>query len=284
MRINCDGSLSYNLIKKSYLDGTVKLKQYNYSIDVNKSRGGKHNGTSSEEELLSYNTRYLKKVREEIIDLALNNPDWDYFITLTFDNADNSINCKNLIKWLDNQRHKNKKMKYLIVPEFQKNGRIHFHGLISGVNWSLQGAYNAKTGKPLYKNNKRIYNLLDFDLGFTTVSKVGNSIAVSKYISKYATKDLIQLKNKKRYWYSRNLLKPDKNYLYNKEELIDILDDYDFYARYGSECNCIEVATQLPIIDIMLTSICYPNNKLISINIIFIYTLYYIYSFKQISI
>lgn len=41
---------------------------------------------------------------------------------------------------------------------------------------------------------------------------------------------------------------------------------------------------QLPIIDIMLTSIYYPNNKLISTNIISVYTLYYIYLIKLIFI
>lgn len=76
-------------------------------------------------------------------------------------------------------------MRYLIIPELHKSGRIHFHGVFSDVkNWSLSPAINPYTGESIIENNKQVYNLDNYKLGYTTVSKVENIEAVSHYISK----------------------------------------------------------------------------------------------------
>ena len=215
----------YNTMYKKYTDNSVKCKKTSFDIFKFIYRENQHNGRMSEEELEEKTKKYLKKVKTNIIDLAYNNKDFfDYFITLTFDSNnkkffpngyDHEVAIELLKKWIDNQKHQNKNMTYILVPEFHKSGNLHFHGLVGNVDtWVLIQAKNPNTGKEIIKNGSRIYNLSNYNLGFTTISKIKNSEAVTNYISKYATKELITLKSKKRYWYSRNLLKPIIEYDY----------------------------------------------------------------------
>lgn len=210
----------YNLTLKKYNDNLVKCKKTSFDIQKFTYRENQHNGSMSSEELEYKNSKYLKLVRTNIIDLAYNNKDkFEYFVTLTFDFKNEVYEhekaVEKLKKWINNMKHQNKNMSYILVPEFHKSGRLHFHGLVGNVpNWKLKKAINAKTGKPIITNGVHIYNLVNYNLGFTTISKIKSSEKVSFYISKYATKDLITLKSKKRYWYSRNLEKPKIVYDY----------------------------------------------------------------------
>ena len=105
----------------------------------------------------------------------------------------------------------------------------------------------------------QIYNLTNYKLGFTTISEIQDQEKVSNYISKYATKELITIKHKKRYWYSRNLEKPkiEYDYLWEALTLEEYLKDekLSYYNKFDKIDCSIEVAQSLPIIDIMLTSI-----------------------------
>lgn len=209
-----------------------------------------------------YSKRSLKRCKSNIIDLALNNSNkFEYFITLTFDKKElkngiysheNAI-CA-LSKWLNNQKHQNKDMYYLIVPEFHQSGQLHFHGLVGNVpKWNFKQATNAKTGKPIKENGIQIYNLLNYKLGYTTLSVIQDKEKVSNYIAKYATKELINLKFKKRYWYSRNLSLPIIDLIY-LEETDSILDEYEFskhlptfYKVIEKENSNIEILRSVPI-------------------------------------
>lgn len=131
-------------------------------------------------------------------------------------------------------------MEYLLVPELHKSGRLHFHGLFRNVkNWRLSPAISPKTGRVIYKNGSRIYNLVNYKLGFTTVSKIKNQEAVTIYISKYITKGLLDLKNKKHYWRSKSLNLPRYDYYKsNPDEIYDILKDYNItYEKRTEEDN-----------------------------------------------
>lgn len=151
-------------------------------------------------------------------------------------------------------------MTYLLVPEFHKSGRLHFHGLVSNVpKWNLIQARHYKTKRLIKVNGIQIYNLVNYNLGHTTISKIQSQEKVSNYISKYATKDLIKLKNKKRYWYSRNLEKPKTEYLYLESNLKQYLKESNIaYINIFEKSHSItEIAQtiELPIIDIMLPCI-----------------------------
>lgn len=134
---------------------------------------------------------------------------------------------------------------------------MHFHGLIANVpKWQFIEA-RKPNGRLIKINGLQIYNLKNYKLGFTTISKIQNQEKVSNYISKYATKELITLKNKKRYWYSRNLEKPIETLTYLHDKLQTYIQDENisYYDEFNRTDSSIEVAKLLPIIDIMLTSI-----------------------------
>lgn len=242
----------YNTTIKIYSNGTEKIKKTSFSNMKGHALGGMHNGKYSIEKLEEKSREYLKKVKTNIIDLAFNYSKWEYFITLTFDFRDKGEYSHEkaidlLSKWIDNQKHQNKNMTYLIVPEFHKSGRLHFHGLIANVpKWKFSEARTPK-GRLIKQNGIQIYNLDNYNLGFTTISEIQSQEKVSNYISKYATKELITLKNKKRYWYSRNLEKPKTDYLYldtNLDEFLKQNNKIITYYEVFNKDNCsIEIGS-----------------------------------------
>lgn len=224
----------YNTTIKTYANGDKNIKYNSYSNfkGIARSRG-KGSLSDDEKERLKY--KNLLNTKQTIIDLIYHNgliKSWEYFITLTFD--DNIVNgydyeeCKNaLIKWLNNQKHQNKGMEYVIVPEYHKSKRFHFHGVVRGVEkWKLSPAF-TKEGRAIYKNGARIYNLDNYKYGYTTISKIKNAEAVSVYTSKYITKEFIDIENAKKYWASKSLKKPTIEYAQITEDGLDFYIDKD---------------------------------------------------------
>lgn len=134
--------------------------------------------------------RAMRRAKNRVDDLIACNP-WDYFITLTLDpeqidrsNYDAVI--RKLNTWLSN-RVQRRGMRYVMVPEYHADGEaIHFHGVISGGDFRLKySGHRKRIGGKL----KRIYNVTDWTLGYTTAIKCDdNSRAVAAYIGKYITK------------------------------------------------------------------------------------------------
>lgn len=254
-----DTFYAYNFRQKIYKDNLVKCKKYSFANIKGFYKDNQHNGKCTDEELEEKSRKYMKKIKTNIIDLAYNNKDkFEYFITLTFDIKDNYTHEKAidlLKKWLNNQKKQNPDMSYILVPEFHKSGRLHFHGLVGKVpKWKFQRAINAKTGKRMRVNNLQIYNLVNYKLGFTTISKIHNHEAVTNYISKYATKELITLKSKKRYWYSHDLEKPTEYLDYIDTSLEERFGSQEItYSKtFSGDNREIELLNyQLPIIDSM---------------------------------
>lgn len=110
-----------------------------------------------------------------------------HFITWTLDkNHIDRYNAsevsKKLKKFLDNMVQR-KKLRYLIIPEFHKDGAIHMHGLIAGDMIYVNSGKKTKSGQ-------RIYNMPQWTLGYSTAIELdGNVEAVSRYITKYISKD-----------------------------------------------------------------------------------------------
>lgn len=135
---------------------------------------------------------------------------WDWFVTLTFDPAkvdslDYQETVKKLSQWLNNCRKLCPDMGYIVVPEMHKSGRFHFHGLFR----SCDGLGFIPSGKVTGKG-QTIYNIGRYRLGWTTATRVEDNARVTKYMSKYISKDLCQVAfGKKRYWNSKNLASAD---------------------------------------------------------------------------
>lgn len=116
---------------------------------------------------------------------------WDWFFTFTFkpdliDRFDYGSCSKKLANWLIVQRRNFPDLKYIIVPEQHKNGAWHFHGLFANCD-----SMCVPSGKTV--NGEMIYNVGTYKWGFTTATRVNSNERVTKYISKYITKDLCKV-------------------------------------------------------------------------------------------
>lgn len=222
----------YNTTIKTYANGDKNIKYHSYSNlkGIVRDRG---EGTLSDEEKERLRYRNLLNVKQTIIDLIYHNgiiKPWEYFITLTFDDEkvnayDYDVTRACLIKWLNNQKHQNPNMEYVIVPEYHESKRFHFHGVVRGVEkWELTPA-TYPSGRAVYKKGIRLYNLENYKFGFTSISKIQNAEAVSVYVSKYITKEFIDIPNAKKYWASKSLEKPTIEYAQLAEDELKFFID-----------------------------------------------------------
>lgn len=137
------------------------------------------------------------RARNKLFDYLMCNPEFDCFITLTLDGTkidrtNYDVVVKKLGEWLSNkvQRHN---LKYVLVPEFHKDGHgIHFHGLCNSEALSLRRAVNPYIDEYMCdKNGRKIYNAVDYPLGFSTVIELSGENCrerCGKYVYKYINK------------------------------------------------------------------------------------------------
>lgn len=221
----------YNVRVKTFPDGH---KQYFYSenyilrdvpAEFRSEKVKKKMPGSDVGERFSNN---LKRAVNQVYDLARSNH-FDWFITLTLDpkrvDRSNYDECAMLVRlFTDRLRHNGNK--WLIVPELHSDGKsYHFHGLVQGdldlTHWKGE-----------------VYNLNNFEFGYTTAMKIKDPQRVATYIAKYLTKELSVPKGRKCFWASRSLAKPTVEY-------VDMPGDDFFWdvwgrARYTKEIDAGE--------------------------------------------
>ena len=158
------------------------------------------------------------------------------FITLTFE--ENITDIKEANKqfnyWVSNIRKRRKKdFAYVCVPEYQKRGAVHYH-LMTNVEITdtsviiPQKLRNKKTSKL-----KKLYDVVYWNSGYSSVFDLKNIDNVTAYITKYMTKDYDnRLFGFRKYHYSRNLIVP-------KEEFIDIndLNQFNYLKKLTKGCE-----------------------------------------------
>ena len=155
--------------------------------------------------------RSIRKTKTTITDYVLSN-NFEIFATFTFspkkvDRFDIDACKRKLKRWLDRQREKDSNLKYVVVPERHKNGAIHFHAIFENID-----SFTLKKTK-IKQDGRDVFTMTDWRFGFSNVKFIdSNRIKVATYITKYITKDMIQIENKKRYWCSHNLAIPEKHY------------------------------------------------------------------------
>ncbi len=164
-----------------------------------------------------YERMSLGRAKTKVIDLALSNP-FDMFMTFTFDSKkydryDVDARKQQLGFWFNNQRNIHGKFGYLVVPEYHKDGALHFHGLFMDYKGNLKDS-------GIKQNGRTVYNIASYRGGYTTAVKIDNIAKVAGYIGKYLTKDMPKFKGKQRYWRSNGLKLPLKiiNPLLNNED------------------------------------------------------------------
>lgn len=139
----------------------------------------------------------IRRARRRLFDLVACNPECNMMVTLTlngekFDRDNWAKIVPRLNVWLDNMRRRHG-LKYILVPEYHKDGAIHFHGFANETALSLSRAINPKTEKPLFQKGRAVYNIENWKFGFTTAVRVGKSeldqLSSAKYVLKYITKN-----------------------------------------------------------------------------------------------
>lgn len=203
----------YNVRVKTFPDGT---KQYMHS-EIAKEKGYELEERKKTGETVDRKRREnLARTKSKVFDLARSNK-FDWFITLTF--SDKKIanrydydSCADALYSFTHFLSK-RGFRWIIVPEQHEDGAYHFHGLVAG-DLRVKEAINPYTGKPLLdKHGRQVYNLNDYEWGFTQAVRLDNSPKVASYITKYYTKDMQIPKGRKRYWASRSLNKPMEEYV-----------------------------------------------------------------------
>lgn len=176
--------------------------------------------------------RSLRRSKTTIKDIMLSNR-FDLWCTFTYNCRNCRPKCTNnpctcspstcerysinytrrvLQNWFRNQRTHSPDLKYLAVPEYHKNGAIHFHCMLAGFNGRLRDS-GKKT-----KHGQTIYNAPGYYSGFTEFVKIGERFdtenyqedynRVINYITKYITKDMPLVHGRQRFLVSEGLIRP----------------------------------------------------------------------------
>lgn len=196
-------------------------------------------GEAGNDEKLPQN---IRRAKSKVFELALCNK-FTFFCTLTFSqvkvkNRYDLESCmKSFCKWLNNYnyRHPEANVRYLLIPEEHKDGAIHLHGLLSDVPEADTRPFRKDERLPYHILNELaaghdVFQWMSYDrkFGYCTLSPIRNSDAVSKYITKYITKELgeaTKALNAHIYYHSKGL--KQKELIYSAADC-DLLDpDYD---------------------------------------------------------
>lgn len=161
------------------------------------------------------------RTRSKIFELAFCNP-WDWFFTATldpkkYDRTDLKKWHKDLTQWLRNYNKKyDLNIKFLLIPELHSDGKSwHMHGFLQGlpVEHLQQFQCGDRMGSKLAQkvaDGDLVYNWCSymFKFGFCDLEPIQNAEAVSKYVTKYISKNLatsVRELNAHMYYHSRGL-------------------------------------------------------------------------------
>ncbi len=202
-------------------------------------RKGKKNTADNEGKLGAS----LSRTKSTIFELAICN-DWEWFATLTLnpeyhDRKDLRNYKKKLSTWIKNyNRLHQTNIQYLLIPENHKDGSWHMHGLMMGP--PIEHLYEFREDEKLpirmlieIARGHKLYSWPAYAkaFGYISISKIISLTSVSKYITKYITKDLMEThigKNEHLYYCSQGLKRAEIIY---QGQLTKELDE-DFKNEY----------------------------------------------------
>lgn len=222
---------AYNYKVCEYAHGT-KITNYSKPIYTDQKKRNHRSQLSEAErtpEMIKHSLQTsLNRTKNTIFDLSKSN-EWEFFITLTFDPKKyDSTNYDTVTKILTEFMHRMRKKKskdliYMIVPEFHADGKkYHFHGLLANI-----GDIKMIPSGHLDKDANDIYNMPAWIYGYSTATKIKDTVRASAYITKYITKECVQhTKHKKRYYASQNIKHPEITYINSPSTLEEVIATY----------------------------------------------------------
>lgn len=188
----------------------------------------------------------LSRTKRRIFEIAACNP-WNWFFTGTLDGEKcdrNDLNgtFKRLAQFLRDYRKKQtgERITYLIVPEQHKDGAWHFHGLISGLSETELHCFGLSEQLPerirkTIESGVNVHTWKEYErrFGWATFTAVRSQKAVSMYVTKYITKDMVASNvgtNRHLYYASQGLKKPEVvaegHTNFNNCQTLDYENDY----------------------------------------------------------
>lgn len=187
--------------------------------------------------------RSKRRARAKVRRLALAN-EFRWFVTLTIDpgkvdSKDVAAVTRKLNQWCSNQV-KRRGLRYILVPEFHKSGRVHYHGFFSdcldavdsGTITGIPGKKKpckprsaAQRAQWLADGAHIVYNLPGWSYGFTTAIELyGEYERAVSYVCKYIGKESQKIGG--RWYYSGgSLLSPVEKFVDISAE--DVLETFD---------------------------------------------------------
>lgn len=201
----------------------------------------------------------LSRAKNAVYELAMCNP-WEYFGNFTMDSKkhdrfDLKGYYRKFSQWIrDYNKKYNISIKYLFIPEKHKDGAWHMHGFLFGIPLDHLTPFKegdlTESGKPiprdLWENGYLNWVAYMKKFGWNSFGIIGNHEAISKYITKYISKDLnesVQEVNAKSYYCSRGLEKAtevSRGYLAVsiKDSSCDFVNDYVRVINFdGNDLN-----------------------------------------------
>ena len=220
-----------------------------FKNEINRSRRGEKGFIEYKNLLRSkYEMERLVKCNENI---------FKTFITLTFAENITDINLANkkFNSWKTYIKRLKNDFAYVLVPEFQKRGAVHYH-LLTNLDISIDKKIiipqiDVNTKKVL----KNRYDVLGWKHGFSRVDKL-TDVKIVTYLSKYMTKDYDKrLYCHRRYSCSYNLKKPVTSYLdLSNEKHLKLLNELykskklaynkEYIDYFGDKVNFFEYTSQ----------------------------------------
>lgn len=171
----------------------------------------------------------LCRAKQKIIEYVLCN-DFEFFFTGTLDpkkynRFDYDKFLKDVSKFFNNYKNRHSKdFIFLIVPELHKNGAIHIHGFLAGIN-----------PDDIITNQNGFLEWVSYSskFGFMSFSPIRNKEHTAYYCTKYITKDIEKLigKNKQLFRCSKGLRTADCMRISNVDP--NCLD-WDYQNDYSS--------------------------------------------------
>ena len=169
----------------------------------------------------------------------------DRMLTLTFrENLTDLKHAWSIFKSFNSRmkRRYGDRWRYVVVPEFQKRGAVHFH-------LAIDGYYSVKVLRAIWANcTGCLEGNIDITSPKTINKKSWNPKRIANYISKYITKNDSVEFNSRRYASGGDIPKPDKitgysepglSLLYLLQKIFDQVTNklvaYEYHERKGRE-------------------------------------------------
>ena len=185
-------------------DADLNLKKIKFEVNTSKKETKLKTANEIEERNITRSKLQCQRIAKADMEY------WETFITLTF--ADNVTDIKLANKrfkyFIDKVRRIKNDLRYLVVPEKQKRGAIHYH-LLTNISINDTKLMYNQEDNPKFKHIKY---WLD---GFNSVELIkGDAKKVIGYISKYMTKDVDnRFFGQRRFFYSQNCIVPKISYI-----------------------------------------------------------------------